>query len=156
MTSTYGMLQHDYSLGGLFLSSCYLLYRHHNATLVVWRLDVCTLIPLHTAGIRNPFVLRMSGHPLLMELLVLLLKSFHASLEMHLQPFPALNGEELHTLRHIATFIYAANDVGKGVFAASPEVRFPTGSTIVVRDVAGTETKLAHAIVECCPLQGCD
>ena len=128
------------------LSPWYLQW-HHYATLVVWRLDVCTLIPLHTAGIRNPFVLRMSGHPLLVEFLVLLLECFHASLEMYFQPLPTMDGEELHALRHIATFINAANDVSKGIFAASPEVCFPTGSTIVVGNIASAETKLAHAIV---------
>ena len=88
-----------------------------------------------------------------MELRVLLLKSFHASIEMHLQPLPAMDGEKLHALRNISTFIYASNDVSKGIFAASPEVRFPTGSTIVVGNIASAETKLAHAIVYGCFLE---
>ena len=91
-----------------------------------------------------------------MELSVLLLKGFHTSLEMHLQPLSALNGKELHTLRHIATFIYATNNVSKGIFTASPEVCFPTGSTIVVGNIASTESELAHAIVYGCFLQDCD
>ena len=66
----------------------------------------------------------MSGQPLLVEFLVLFLEGFHASLEMHLQPLPALNGEELHALRNVTTFIYAANDINKSIFAASPEVSF--------------------------------
>jgi hypothetical protein len=67
---------------------------------------------------------------------------------MYLQPFSAMNGEELHTLRYITTFIYTTNDVSKGVFAASTEISFPTGSTIVVGNVASTESELANPIVD--------
>ena len=88
-----------------------------------------------------------------MELCVLLLEGFHASLEMYFQPLPALNGEELHTLRYVATFIYATNDISKGVFTASPKVRFPTGSTIVVGNVASAESELTYAIVDGCFLE---
>ena len=88
-----------------------------------------------------------------MELRVLLLKGFHAAFKMHLQPLAAMNGEELHPFRHVATFIYSANDVCKGVIFACTEVRLPTGSTIVVGNVASAESELANAIVESCFLK---
>ena len=91
-----------------------------------------------------------------MELLVLLLEGFHASLEMHLQPSAAMNGEELHPFRHVATFIYTADDVSKGVIFASAEISFPTGSTIVIWNVASAEPKLTNTIVKCRLLEGCD
>ena len=84
-----------------------------------------------------------------MELRVLLLKGFHATLKMHLQPSAAMNGEELHSCGHVATFINTANDVSKGVLAASTKVMFGTGCTIVVGDVAGTKSELTNAILKC-------
>ena len=89
-----------------------------------------------------------------MEFLILLLKGFHTSLEMNFQPLAAMNREELHSLRHLATFINTANDVCKGVLAASTKVCLPTGCTIVVGDVAGAEPEFADTVVDGCLLKG--
>ena len=89
-----------------------------------------------------------------MEFLVLLLKGFHSALEKDFQPLAATNGEELHSIRHLATFICSADDVSKGVIFASTEISFPTGSTIVVGNVTGTESELADAVVDGCLLKG--
>ena len=97
---------------------------------------------------------RVLGQPLLIEHLVLLLKGFHASLEMHLQPLATMNREKLHSLRHPTTFIYSADDVCKGVLAASTKVCLPTGCTIMVGSVAGAEPKLSDTIVDGCLLKG--
>ena len=89
-----------------------------------------------------------------MEFLILLLKGFHTSLEMHLQPLVATNREELHSFWHLATFIYSTDDVCKNVLAASTKVCLPTGCTIVVGYVAGAERELADAVVDGCLLEG--
>jgi hypothetical protein len=81
-----------------------------------------------------------------MELRVLLLKGFHATLKMHLQPLSAMNREELHAFWYVATFINTADNVGKCVFAASTEIHFCTDSAIVVGYVASAESKLTNAI----------
>ena len=88
------------------------------------------------------------GQPLIIELMVLPLEGFHAALEMNLQPLAAVDGKELHTLRHAATLINAANHVGEGLVAASAEINLGTGHAIVVGDVAGAESELANAVVD--------
>ena len=90
----------------------------------------------------------MLGQPLLIELLILLLEGFHAALEVNLQPLAAADGEESHTLRHAATFINTTNHVGEGLAAASAKIRLRTGHAVVVRNVAGTESELADAVVD--------
>ena len=72
---------------------------------------------------------------------------------MNLQPLAAVDGKELHTLRHAATLINAANHVGEGLVAASAEINLGTGHAIVVGDVAGTESELADAVVDGCLLK---
>ena len=96
----------------------------------------------------------MLGQPLLIELLVLLLEGFHAALEMNLQPFAIANRKEPHTLRHAATLIYTTYHVGESLAAASTKIHFCTGHTVVVRDVAGTESELADAVVDGSLLKG--
>ncbi len=59
----------------------------------------------------SPFLFRVRGQPFLWELGVLLLEGLHATLEMHLQPFPAVNGEKLHPFRHIAPLYNSANGI---------------------------------------------
>ena len=91
-----------------------------------------------------------------MVFLVLLMKGFHATFEIHLQPLPAMNWKKFHPFRYIATFINTSNDVSKGIPAGSTEVCFPACSAIMVGDVASAESELANAIVESGFLQGCD
>ena len=96
----------------------------------------------------------MLGQPLLVELLELLLESFHAALEMNLQPLAIADGEESHTIRHAAAFVDTANHVGEGLAAASAEISLGTGHAVMVRDVAGAESELADAVVDGSLLEG--
>ena len=91
---------------------------------------------------------RVLGQPLLVELLELLLKGFHAALEVNLQPFAATDWEEFHALRHAATFINTTNHVGEGLAAASAKIRLSTGHAVVVGDVAGTKSELADTVID--------
>ena len=99
---------------------------------------------------------RVLGQPLLVELLELLLEGFHTALEMNLHPLAIVDRKESHTLRHAATLINTTNHVSESFAAASTEVLFGTSHTVVVRDVAGTESELADAVVDGRLLKGCD
>ena len=57
----------------------------------------------------------MLRQPLVMELRKLLLESLHPALEMYLEPFAGMDREEPHPLGHIAPFVDATNDIGKGL-----------------------------------------
>lgn len=88
----------------------------------------------------------MLGQPLLEKSLALLLECFHATLKMCLQPIPAMNGEELHTLWYRSTLVYATNHVRKGLVAASAEIHLGTSSAVMIRDVASTESELSDSV----------
>ena len=81
-----------------------------------------------------------------MELRKLLLESLHPALEMYLEPFAGMDREEPHPLGYIAPFVDATNDIGKGLVYAFRKIILGTSGTIVVRQIAGTETEFAYLV----------
>ena len=134
----------------------FLFYGYHHAALVIGRVNVCAVVPFHRHGVVGTTKLKVLGQPLLIELLELLLEGFHAALEMNLQPLAIADRKESHTLRHVATFVDTANHVGEGLAVASTKIHFCTAHAVVVRNVAGTESELADAVVDSSLLKGCD
>ena len=104
--------------------------------------------PFHRHSVVGAMEFRVLGQPLLIEHLVLLLKGFHSSLEMHFQPLAAADGEKFHALGNAAAFINAANNVGESLGAASAEINLGAVHAVVVGNIAGAESEFSYAVVD--------